>query len=54
MFTGELRILMSDHGNDDLVNKLPVGLSPEELFLAAVEALEMSGLIDERLFHLLQ
>jgi hypothetical protein len=54
LFTsGELRILMSDHGNDDLVNKLPVGLSADELFAAAVEALEKCGLIDEHLFQLL-
>ena len=50
---GELRTLMSDHGNDELVNMLPVGLSPEESFLAAVEALERCGLIDESLFDLL-
>ncbi len=50
---GELRILMSDHGDDDLVNNLPEGQSANELFHAAVDALEKCGLIDEQLFQLL-
>lgn len=53
--TGELRILMSDYGGDDLLADLPVEAPANELFFAAVDALGNRGLIDEHLFqHLLE